>query len=401
VFTSGDVVFSSTALISAMHRAMLPLQPMLGHMQAKYGLDAAAINRLLDGMQGQPVLVIGEVIFDTYVFCDQPNVAGEGPMLSLRPLEYRSFDGGAAIIAKHLAALGARPTLLTALPDTPQVESFLHRMAMDGIDVCHIHTTRNVMEKQRFLVGTNKVMKLDIGDPMVLDDQQRRTLLDLANQRAADARGFMLADYGLGLLTPVIIRQLCAALRSRVDIMVGDVSARRSSLLAMQSMDVILPTELELRQSVNEFDEGLTSVVWNVLDRTNSRSAIVTLGDGGLIAFDRRQDVARQEDHFGSRLHAEPIPALTTHAVDQLGCGDALSAAVVLAMLAGGDLPAAAFIGSMAGAAQAQQMGNVTIGTRQLRQVAERVLDASLAWQPQAIRTMRGDPSDQLPVSNP
>ena len=80
-------------------------------------------------MRAQRTVVVGETIRDTYVSCDRPDVASESPCLSLRPIERASFDGGAAVIALHAAALGAETTLITALPDTAEGEAFTRRMS--------------------------------------------------------------------------------------------------------------------------------------------------------------------------------------------------------------------------------------------------------------------------------
>ena len=109
IFTSGDIVFSSTALISEMEHREDPSHARLRQLHLAHDLSRERMDELIDGFAGQRVLVVGETIIDTYVMCDRPEVTGEGPMMSLRPLEQISYDGGAAIIAQHLAAMGARP----------------------------------------------------------------------------------------------------------------------------------------------------------------------------------------------------------------------------------------------------------------------------------------------------
>jgi bifunctional ADP-heptose synthase (sugar kinase/adenylyltransferase) len=86
-------------------------------------------------MRGKRIVVVGETILDTYVLCDRPDIAGESPVMTLRPLENRHYDGGAAIIARHAAALGARPILVTALDDSEQSRAFKPRMMAEGIEV--------------------------------------------------------------------------------------------------------------------------------------------------------------------------------------------------------------------------------------------------------------------------
>ena len=59
------------------------------------------------------VAVLGDVIVDRYVSCDAVDVASESPMLSLLQLSEQEYLGGAAIVARHAAAMGAHVTLVS------------------------------------------------------------------------------------------------------------------------------------------------------------------------------------------------------------------------------------------------------------------------------------------------
>lgn len=379
VFSSGDVVFSSTALIAALEDQVNPFQSRLKQLGAAHDLSPVAMDPLISSFTGRKVTVIGETIIDTYVMCDRPDVAGEGPILTLRPLEQRTFDGGAAIVAKHLAAMGARPTLVTALPRTTEAERLRQRLDAAGVEVRSIEVEGSLLEKQRFLVGSSKVMKLDLGRPFVLDLDVQQQLVALAESACEGADAATITDFGLGLFSPSLLGRLCRAIRPRVNVMTGDVSGRRSNLLSMESMDVVFPSESELREATHEYDDGLSSVVWHALERTKSRFAIVTLGADGLIAFDRARGPDGQFD-WRSRLTGEHVPSFTPIAVDPLGCGDSLLAAATLTLASGGSFVKAAILGSLAAAAQAQRLGNAVIGAADLRRGIARLQNASLTW---------------------
>jgi len=381
VFSSGDVVFSSTALVAAMERSADPLHARLRQLLATHGLDATALNRLIDSFAGTRICVVGESLIDTYVLCDAPEVAGESPVMSLRPIQHTSFDGGAAIIARHLVAMGADPILVTGLPRTPAAESLRARLAVEGIDVRLIETEGPMLEKQRFLVGSQKVMKLDLVQPITLDASRQERLSAMACEAAEECDAAIVADFGNGLLTAGSMTRLTRLLRPRVGVLTGDVSGRRSALLSMHEMDLLCPTEAELRDAVRDYDDSINAVVWRLLEQTGSKRAFVTMGPDGLTAFERRPRAEKAEG-WASRLDGEHVPALVPHALDALGCGDAMLAAATLALArrpgAESSLATTALLASVAAGAEAQRLGNEVISASDLRRGVQRVCESKL-----------------------
>jgi rfaE bifunctional protein kinase chain/domain len=347
---------------------------------------------------------VGEIILDTYVICDRPDVAGESPVMTLRPVERRHYDGGAAIIARHIAAMGGRPILVTALPGDEQADAIRRRLLAEGVEVRWIEADKPLTEKQRFLVGAQKIMKVDLCEPLVLDATRQDHLIALAGEAAGDAGGAnaaIIADFGQGLLTAGVLTRLCRALRQRVAVLAGDVSGRRSGLRLMRSMDLICPSEAELREAYGMFDEGLPTVVWSLLKETSARAAVVTMGAEGLIAFDRLPDADAAGDGFRSRVRGEHVPALSPFAIDALGCGDSLLAAAALALAAGGTLLSATFLGSVAAAVQAQRIGNVPVSATDLRHGIVRVHNAHLAYaSPEVVTSRSARPPPESPAAS-
>jgi sugar/nucleoside kinase (ribokinase family) len=206
----------------------------------------------------------------------------------------------------------------------------------------------------------------------------------------------LVADFGLGLFSSALLRRLCRALREHAGIMAGDVSGRRSSLTAMAGMDLLCPSESEARDAIGLHDQGLPAVTWKLLERTNSRHAIITMGADGLIAFDRLQEdstkvsASATTDGWARRLSAEHIPALSPVAIDPLGCGDALLTTASLALACGGSLVSAAFLGSIAAGIQAQRLGNLPISATDLRHGVARLHTAHLAYTQAEVLESRG-----------
>jgi rfaE bifunctional protein kinase chain/domain/rfaE bifunctional protein nucleotidyltransferase chain/domain len=402
VFSSGDVVFSSSALIAALEQSVDPYHARLRSLLGRPELGGENLSRLISSFRDQRIVVIGEVVIDTYVLCDRPDVAGESPILTLRPVERRSYDGGAAVIARHAAAMGARPILLTALDNSPESESLRQRLTAEGIEVRSVLTERPLPEKQRFLVGAQKMMKLDLVQRIEPDAAKQDEFMALAAQvleadAGAPADATIIADFGLGLLSQSLLRRLCPLARRTSRILAGDVSGKRSNLSYLTDMDLVCPSESELRETYRQFDESLPAVAYHLLSATRARHALITMGSEGLVAFDRAPGFADAAGEWGTKVKAEHVPALAASSVDSLGCGDALLTAATLTLAAGGSLLAAGFLGAAAAGMQVQRLGNTVISSSDLRGAVARLHSAHLAYAPHESQT-RAVPLEARPI---
>ena len=358
VFSSGDVVYSSTALISQMQRTAQFKGEKLDRFCRRYDVSTANLTALLGRFRGKRVLVVGDYILDRYHFCDASGIAGEAPVMALRALETKDFDGGAAVVAQHLIGLGAAPALVTATADDETSRQAELRLRAAGIELHAHRNRRQVVAKHRYLVDESKLFKVDEGSVAPLDSRDEQQLAETILTAAEGAVAVIFADFGYGLITSGLLERIMRPLRDTVPVITADVSGRQSNLLRFRGVDLLCPTEREVRETLHDFSSGLGAVVANLLNATDARQAIITLGKQGLVTFDWPKGSAEASGH---RLRSEYVPALATRTVDPLGCGDALLATASLTLAAGGSLHAAAFLGSLAAAVEVERLGNVPV----------------------------------------
>jgi rfaE bifunctional protein kinase chain/domain/rfaE bifunctional protein nucleotidyltransferase chain/domain len=363
VYSSGDVVYSSTALIGQMQRTQQFRDEKINRFCQRFDLSTASLQSLMQRFRGRKVVVIGDYILDRYHFCDAGGIAGEGPMMTLRELETHDYDGGAAVVAKHVLGLGATPTLITALAEDEASAQADLRLRAAGIQLHSIRNRRQTVRKHRYLAEDAKLLKVDEGSVAPLDSRDEQRLAATILQAAQSAAAVIFADFGYGVITSGLLERIMPPLRATVPIITADVSGRQSNLLQFRSVDLLCPTEREARETLHDFSSGLGAVVANLLNLTDARQAMITLGKQGLVTFDWPNGSAAASGH---RLRSEYVPALVTRATDPLGCGDALLAAASLALAAGGSLQAAAFLGALAAAVEVDTIGNVPISIDRL-----------------------------------
>lgn len=373
IFSSGDVIYSSTALIGAMDGAALLNEEKVRQFRLRFGLDAGALSSLLGRFANKRILVIGDAILDRYHFCDAASIAGEGPMMSLRHLGQEEFDGGAAVIALHLAAMGAKPVLHSAIGEDDSSQRMELRLRHRGVEIDCLKARRSLASKSRYLADGVKLFKVDEGGPMPLDSRNEARMADRILARCAGVDAVIFADFGYGTITAGLLERILPTLRDKVGVLAADVSGMGGGLAHFRNMDLLCPTEREMRHAMNDFSGGLNAVAWGLLSRTGARQALITLGKQGLIAFDRHRPTEPGES-WERHLRGEHLPSLCGRAIDPLGCGDALLAAATLTLAADGSLHAAAYVGSLAAAIEAQTTGNRAVTLDQL-------LDRPAAWE--------------------
>ena len=359
VFSSGEVVYSSTALIDALSDRDALNDEKVARFRDRFGLSGPAMQKLLGRFSQLKVVVVGDYILDRYHFCDATGVAGEGPMMALRHLQQQDFDGGAAVIASHVAGLGAQASLAD---DSASRESFM-RLEGAGISVQSSNHRRKIVTKNRYLVDQTKLFKVDDGPVCPIDSRIEEKLAETILAASEGAAAVVFADFGYGLITDSLLDRLMPPLRASVPIITADVSGRQASLLKFKSVDLLCPTERELRETLHDFSGGLGAVVWNLLQATEARQAIITLGKQGLVTF---RPPAHEPANQPGRLASEYLPALSGYVVDPLGCGDALLATASLTLAAGGSLEMAAYLGALAAAVEIRQLGNQAVTSEKL-----------------------------------
>lgn len=366
IFSSGDVVFSSTRLIEQLAPDRGFEFDRFSAICRRHDITAQSIDRLLSDFAEKRVLVVGDLIIDRYVLCDATDLASEAAMMSLTRLEEQVYVGGAGIVARHLAGLGATPYLLSATGHDEHSAMAQNVLENESITTRLIPCRDRLPEKTRFLVETSKLLRVEDGQSHPLDSVAEQKAFDWITSISGGFDAVVFCDFGYGTITGGLWDRMQRWLRRKVGVVLADVSGQRGRLTRFKHVNLLCPTERELRTALHDFESGLSSVAWKALEQTQARQLMVTLGKKGLVVFDRQSQDANRPEWRG-RLRSEYLPTLADRVVDPLGCGDSLLAATTMALTGGGNLMQAAYLGSVAAAWQIGRLGNQPFDAANLR----------------------------------
>ncbi|MHC5108659.1 MAG: PfkB family carbohydrate kinase [Planctomycetota bacterium] len=367
IFSSGETVFSSTQLIERIGEGPDFVAQRVNHFCRRHDIHGDRMTETLSKFRDLHVLVIGDVVLDRYVFCDALGVASESPVLSLVERDTHQFIGGAAVVARHVAAMGAHAFLLSSGANDQETEQVKSVLAKESVETHLVPSRPQLVQKTRFLADDDKVLKVDRAQSCPLDSVAERHAAMILEQQSKLADAVIFCDFGYGMITGSLLARVLPMLRHNVKVLTADASGGRANLLHYRHADLLCPTEREARAMLNDHESGLSVLAWQLLERTEARHLFITLEKRGMVVFERRsQD--RQSPDWAGRLKSDQLPSFADRVVDRLGCGDALLAAATLALATGDSLARTAYLGNAAAAIEIAMMGNHPVGHYQLQE---------------------------------
>jgi len=371
VFSSGDTFQKSSSVFQ-----MQTMQPLLNlekinNFMIRHNITRDSVEKLLSSFKQLRVLVIGDTIIDEYMQCNAVGMSQEDPTIVVTPDEKKLFLGGAAITAAHANSLGAQDvSFITVLGDDDVADYAKNKLKEYRIDAKIFRDdTRPTTKKRRYRVGNKTLLRVnDFRDHDIGVDIQA-TILAKVKEKIKVTDLVVFSDFNYGVLpTPLVdtIVELCKsnkvmiAADSQTSSQVGDISR-------FKNVDLITPTEREIRVALNNTRDGLVILSEKLHLQTNCPNIIVTLAEEGALMH------LTDTEKMGSWQN-DKISALASNAIDPAGAGDCMLAATAMALVSGGDLWVSSLIGSVAAACQVSKVGNQPLAYQELQAAFEQLL---------------------------
>ncbi|MGH6954916.1 MAG: PfkB family carbohydrate kinase [Alphaproteobacteria bacterium] len=365
IFTPGDVVYSSSAIIQA-EPPDIAVDKLAMLLEAE-NLRFRDLHAALDRLGELRVHVLGDTIVDSLTHTQLIGASGKTPTVSVRYEGRTDYVGGAGIVAKHLAAAGAEVVLSTVLGDDALKGFVLDDLRAAGVAAkAVIDPTRPTTNKNAFVAGTYRLLKLDTLDSRTMSDRILERLRGALAEAPADAVVF--SDFRHGIFNRDTIAPLVeAAPRGAYQVADSQVASRWGNILEFQGFDLITPNEREARFALGDQDTVIRPLGAALYDRARCRTLMLKLGERGIITFRRPMAVEGDYRAFFS------VDSFANHVADAVGAGDALLAYATLAMKATGNEVIASALGAFAAAVECEREGNVPVSPKDVREKLARV----------------------------
>jgi D-beta-D-heptose 7-phosphate kinase / D-beta-D-heptose 1-phosphate adenosyltransferase len=302
----------------------------------------------LDALRGKRVLVLGDVMLDTFVYGQCARLSPEAPVPVLRIEREQAMLGGAGNVARNVAALGGEAVLVGIVGEDAPGRALRERIAAEpAIHAELIADGRPTTAKVRFVAAGQQLLRVDAerieaADPDPLAAAFERHLA------AADA--VVLSDYAKGVLSPPLLARVLGAARAAGKPVVAD--PKSPDVARYDGVTVLTPNAGEATGATGRAcgeDADVDAAAALLLQRMPATAAVlVTRGARGM-SLARRGAATRH------------LPALAREVFDVSGAGDSVVATLAMGLAAGLALADAAELANVAGGVAVSKPGTAAV----------------------------------------
>ncbi len=319
------------------------------------------IAHIFQNFQNQKVLIIGDVMIDSYIFGKVDRISPEAPVPIVAVKERVDRLGGAANVALNIKAMGAQPILCSVIGKDIKSVTFLDLLDLRGMTKEGIIQSDNRRTTTKFRVIGNSTQMLRVDEEMdsQLNDKQELALIDRVEEliRKQKIDVVIFQDYDKGVISKSIIEKTIEIAGSIPTV----VDPKKRNFHFYKNATLFKPNLKELREGINEnFEaketEKLKKAVEGLQLQLNCHYVFTTLSEHGVMISEKTEE--------GFKHHS--IPAHIRNIADVSGAGDTVISLTALCLAQ--DLPAEqiAYISNMAGGLVCEEVGVVPVNKEKL-----------------------------------
>lgn len=333
------------------------------------------INRLFESFAKQKILIIGDVMIDSYLWGRVDRISPEAPVpvVSLKKRESRL--GGAANVALNIQSMGAHPILCSVIGNDDKSHVFFELMKKQQLDVAGLISSENRITTTKFrIIGNNvQMLRVDEETEKALSGEETGLLFerikDCVNKQSVGAIVF--EDYDKGVISESLIEKVVELAKAK-DIPVV-VDPKKKNFMNYKGVTLFKPNLKELREGLKideELDntESIANAVKQLQTTLNVDIALATLSEKGVYYSEKLT-----HDRFASGI----IPAHVRDIADVSGAGDTVISIIALCMAEKTRVETLAKLSNLAGGLVCEYVGVVPVSRQQLYEEAMKTLNAN------------------------
>jgi rfaE bifunctional protein kinase chain/domain len=316
-------------------------------------------DQLFQDFSKLKVVIIGDVMLDTYWWGQVDRISPEAPVPVVSLLRKEHRVGGAANVALNTVALGAQTSIVSVIgSDTDGVllQSLFDAQKIDTSYLL-IHTSRITTNKTRVMSRNQQMMRLDaeITTPISSDIENLLLQKFTACLDTKKPDVVIFEDYDKGVLTPTFIKAAISVCTERNIVM--SVDPKKNNFLAYKGVTLFKPNLKEVKEGLQVSIpsvtlENLRTVHAALQTHLAHKISLITLSEKGMF--------------FDTGDTAKIIPTHVRSIADVSGAGDTVIAVASLVYAATKNIELATEMANIAGGLVCEEVGTAAINKTRL-----------------------------------
>ena len=296
------------------------------------------------------LLVVGDVMLDRYWFGDTNRISPEAPVPVVQVGKIDERLGGAANVARNVAALGAKTTILGVIGDDESGRRVSELLKSSGVDSqLEVDAKVPTTVKLRVIARQQQLIRLDFEE---------------APSQAALAHKLVRYEKLLGNADVVILSDYGKGALGQVTLMIEQARAQKKMILVDPKGDdyakyrgatVLTPNRSELRQVVGQWtsEDDLTKRAQDLRKSLDLEALLLTRSEEGMSLF--------------TETGVSHVKAQAREVFDVSGAGDTVIGSLAVALAAGWPLERAMALANRAGGIVVGKLGTATVTSEELQ----------------------------------
>jgi rfaE bifunctional protein kinase chain/domain len=308
---------------------------------------------IVRAFSGVELLVVGDVLLDTYLSCNALGVADEAPVPLLEIAGRNRAAGGAGNVAVNLARLGIKTYLVGTVGRDTEAELISKLLLEAGVHFQPWVVDRPTPHKTRILSGQHYYLRLDEEAVDPISEADSAALEQRIDESLPAAQAVLVSDYDKGTLTESLARRIETLARRWGLPIFADLKPKTAGY--WRHLSLMTPNLSEARALLAESrfgPEEPTELAMRLSQRFGCDVVLKMSGDG-MVAADSAGQVFRLE-------------AGCAHPKSVSGAGDTVLSVLSAALVCGAQLREAACLANLAAAIAVSHEETHAVSTEEL-----------------------------------
>jgi len=312
------------------------------------------------------VLIIGDVMIDSYMWGNVSRISPEAPVPIVAVNKKENRLGGAANVALNIQAMGATPILCAVIGDDENSKFFngllkKQKLTTEGI----IKSSNRVTTVKTRIIGNHhQMLRIDEEIETSINSKETDALAIKIKKLISDKKidVIIFEDYDKGVITPALINYVVKLAKQKKIPTVVD--PKKKNFMDYKGITLFKPNLKELKEGLKlDFDINntaeLTKVVESFIKLQQIESALITLSEKGVYIHTAKSKTL--------------VPAHVRDIMDVSGAGDTVVSIAALCLAL--NLPPAtlATLSNLAGGLVCEKIGVVPVDKKQLLEEAKKL----------------------------